>query len=126
MESPVFNIILFQQECEQWKAKVEFYQNETKVLNRYLQEIIEKNADSNTKKEIKQFQQTLSEKMEISYELMDAINVHEEMLRETTSPGDFAGAAHALVKQTVTDFFNSYESFKGLFVRFLATAGLIV
>lgn len=126
MEPKAFNIVLFQQETEQWKADVIFCRDEIKVLNRYLQEIIEKNATSGMKDEIAQFQRKLSEKIEISYELIDAIRVHEEMLQATNPDNEFTTAAHALLKETVTEFCKSYSSVKSLFVRFLAKADLIV
>ena len=126
MEPKAFNNVFFQQEIGQWKADVIFCRDEIKVLNRYLQEIIEKNAASDMKDEIAQFQHKLSEKIEISYELIDAIRVHEEMLQAAIPDNEFTDAAQALLKEMVTEFCNSYSTLKSLFVRFLAKTDLIV
>ena len=127
MEQPkAFNNILFQKECEQWKADVEFCRDEIKVLNRYLREVMEKNSASGLKNEITQFQQKLSEKIEISYELMDAVKTHDEMLQASGAEDEFTEAAHALLRETITQFCKSYNTLKSQFVRFLAKADLIV
>ena len=126
MEPKAFNTILFQQESDQWKVDVVFCRDEIKVLNRYLQEIIEKNIASGMKDEIAQFQRKLSEKIEISYELMDAIRAHDEMLHATMPEAEDIEEARALLKERAAGFCKSYSAFKSLFVRFLAKADLIV
>jgi hypothetical protein len=128
MESKAFNTILFQQESEQWKADVVFCRDEIKVLNRYLQEVIEKNTASARKNEIAQFQHKLSEKIEMSYELMGAIRVHDEILRMATPDNEYIEIedAQAMLKEKVTEFRKAYSALKSLFVRFLAKADFIV
>ncbi|HJU45351.1 MAG TPA: hypothetical protein VJ647_01145, partial [Chitinophagaceae bacterium] len=81
---------------------------------------------SGMKNEITQFQHELSEKIEISYELIDAIVIHDESLRPGIPDEEEGEAAHALLKDRVAGFCNSYSSFKSLFVRFLARADIIV
>jgi translation initiation factor 2B subunit (eIF-2B alpha/beta/delta family) len=126
MDSKAFNTILFQQESGQWEADVAFRRDELKVLSRYLQEVIDKNTTSDMKDEITQFQRKLAEKIEISYELLAAIKIHEEMLCAAMPDSEDVEEARVVLKEKITQFCKSYSAFKSLFIRFLARADFIV
>lgn len=126
MKSKAFNITAFQQESEQWKVDVIFCRDEIKVLNRYLQEVMEKNVDSDMKDEITQFQRKLSEKIDKSLGLMSAIEIYDEMLSSANPEDQQVESTHAELKGKVAEFCETYSALKSSFVRFLARADFIV
>lgn len=126
MDPKTFNVLLFIEESAQWRTDVEFCRDEIKILNRYLQEIVDKNINPDRRVEVVHYQQLLSHQMEEFYDLLGLISVHEEMFRLSCSDVLDMDNAHASLRIKVKEQDRSYSDLKSSFVRFLAKSDFIM
>lgn len=126
MEKDLPQMSVFRQESEQWKTDIGFCRDEINVLNRYLQEIRNKNADDTSNQELTDFGIKLSEKIAAVNDLMNEIGRHEEHLAGHFGNESTLGDEHIQLAVKIKMFSKQYAALKSVFVRFLAKADIII
>lgn len=126
MEKRSPEISILQQETEEWKTDIVFCRDEIKILNRYLQQIRDKNTVGDMSHDLADFQLKLSEKIVFAHEMMNAVVLHNEQLIHSSLNLESLLDNHSRLQEKVKDFYKDYTTLKSVFVRFLAKADIII
>ncbi|MCB9080901.1 MAG: hypothetical protein H6555_04220 [Lewinellaceae bacterium] len=112
--------ISIHQEHQVWLSQLDFYQDEVKIFQNELAQVVRKNLTGlSVLEHVNEYRRILLKKLEAIDGFRQQISLHEKALWESNTPLEVE-QDHGRIKNSLGDFVSEFEGFKKLFRRFVS------